>query len=110
MIEAMAPGEFVFKSAGGDAPIANFRRVWERVVYSAAGLPRDVTPHVLRHTYASVAADLGLADATIGSLLGHRGHTVTRRYIHVADTTLIAAADTVAARIVTVMRGNPEPR
>ena len=87
----------------------NFRRVWERVVYRAAGLPRDVTPHVLRHTYASVAADLGLADATIGSLLGHRGHTVTRRYIHVADTTLIAAADTVAARIVTVMRGDPAP-
>ena len=106
MIEAMAPGEFVFKSTGGDAPIANFRRVWERVVYRAAGLPRDVTPHVLRHTYASVAADLGLADATIGALLGHAGHSVTRRYIHVADSTLIAAADTVAARIVAVMRGD----
>ena len=109
MSKAMAPGEFVFRSAGGDAPIVNFRRVWERVVYRAAGLPRDVTSHVLRHSYASVAADLGLADATIGSLLGHRGHTVTRRYIHVADTTLIAAADTVAARIVTLMRSDPAP-
>ncbi len=43
-----------------------------------AGLPVDVTPHVLRHSYASLAADLGLADATIAALLGHKGHSVTR--------------------------------
>jgi len=104
IIEPTAPGEFVFRSQNADAPLANFRRVWERVVYRRAGLPRDVTPHVLRHTFASVAADLGLADATIGSLLGHRGHTVTRRYIHVADSTLIAAADAVAARINLLMK------
>ncbi|KDM66633.1 site-specific integrase [Acidiphilium sp. JA12-A1] len=105
IITAMTPGEYVFRSMNADAPLANHRRVWERVVYRAAGLPRDVTPHVLRHTYASVAADLGLADATIGSLLGHRGYSVTRRYIHVADSALISAADTVAERIVAVMRG-----
>lgn len=105
IIKAMAPGEFVFRSINADAPLANHRRVWERVVYRGAGLPRDVTPHVLRHSYASVAADLGLADATIGSLLGHRGHSVTRRYIHSADTALISAANLVAERIVAVMRG-----
>ena len=39
----------------------------------------------------------------MGSSLGHRGHTVIRRYIHVADSTLIAAADTVAGRISLLM-------
>ncbi len=58
--------------------MAGFRRVWARVVHRIAGLPEDVTPHVLRHSYASLAADLGLADATIAALLGHKGHSVTR--------------------------------
>ena len=38
-----------------------------------------------------------MADATIGALLGHAGHTITRRYIHSADAALLAAADKVAA-------------
>ncbi len=62
-------------------------------MHRLAGLPADITPHVLRHSYASLAADLGLADATIAALLGHKGHSVTRRYIHAADAALLAAAD-----------------
>ncbi|MBL6082760.1 tyrosine-type recombinase/integrase [Belnapia sp. T18] len=89
-------GEMVFPAPGGDMPMAGFRRVWVRIVHRMAGLPEDITPHVLRHSYASLAADLGLADSTIGSLLGHRGHTITRRYIHSADAALLTAADTVA--------------
>jgi hypothetical protein len=48
-------------------------------------LPEDVTPHVLRHSFASLAADLGFADATVAALLGH-----------VADAVLLKAADAVA--------------
>ena len=72
-------------------------------MHRIAGLPRDVTPHVLRHSYASLAADLGLADATIAALLGHKGHSVTRRYIHAADAALLAAADAVAERTMESM-------
>lgn len=92
-------GERVFPAPGGDVPMAGFRRVWIKVVHRIAGLPADITPHILRHSYASLAADLGFADATIAGLLGHRGHTITRRYIHSADAALLAAADTVAAEI-----------
>jgi integrase len=66
-------------------------------------LPKDVTPHVLRHSFASVAADMGYADATIAGLLGHAGHTITRRYIHSADAALLAAADAVARKIDEMM-------
>src|SRR5262245_43159286 len=31
----------------------------------------DVTPHVLRHSFASLANDLGFTDATVGAMLGH---------------------------------------
>jgi integrase len=65
-----------------------------------------VTPHVLRHSFASVAADLGFSEPTIASLIGHKGHTVTGRYIHSADAVLLAAADAVANEIA-VRIGNP---
>ena len=40
-------------------------------------LPADVTPHVLRHSFASLAGDLGYSEPTIAALVGHKGHTVT---------------------------------
>jgi integrase len=48
-------------------PISDLRYQWEKL-----GLDKSVTPHVLRHSYASLAADMGLADHTISRLLGRR--------------------------------------
>jgi site-specific recombinase XerD len=48
--------------------------------FGAAGKQRFVgqsAPHVLRHTFASVAGDLGFAELTIAGLLGHSAHGVT---------------------------------
>lgn len=104
---AMPRGEFVFRAPGGDTPMTGFARVWERVAHRLGNLPRDVTPHVLRHSFASLAADLGHADATIAALLGHRHlSNITRRYIHSADRVLLAAANTVADKTVAMMAGN----
>ena len=47
-------------------------------------------------SFASLAADLGYTEPTIAALVGHKGHTVTSRYIHAADAVLLAAADAVA--------------
>ena len=111
ILRTMGQGEFVFPAPGGDTPMTNFARVWRRVVHRLGGLPTDVTPHVLRHSFASLAADLGLADATIAALLGHKGHTITRRYIHSADAALLAAADVVAIKATALMAGrDPEVR
>jgi Phage integrase family len=48
--------------------------VWKRIAKVGA-LPSDVTPHTLRHTFASVAADLGYSEPTIATLIGHKGRT-----------------------------------
>jgi integrase len=58
-----------------------------------------VTPHTLRHSFASVAADMGFTESTIAAMLGHQSGSVTSRYIHHLDSVLLAAADKVASQI-----------
>ena len=65
---------------------------------------KDVTPHVLRHTFASVAGDLGFSELTIAGLLGHSARGVTQGYVHL-DTALVVAADRVSAEIAQLLDG-----
>jgi integrase len=96
-------GELVFPaSRGSDKPMAGFRKVWVRIAGQVA-LPGEVTPHILRHSLASVAADLGYSELTIAALLGHRKASMTSRYAHHADAVLLQAADAVADRIAELM-------
>jgi len=89
---------YVFPAARLDElPYAGVKRSY-RGLFKAAGLD-DVTPHVLRHSFASVGADLGFTDSTIGACLGHGGQGITSRYTHRLDSVLIAAADKIAAEI-----------
>jgi integrase len=87
---------YVFDFGQGE-PIANLRSHWLRLK-----MLRDVTPHVLRHSFASLAADLGLADSTIAGLIGHKQQSMTSRYLHL-DKTLISAANIVAAETLRLM-------
>lgn len=84
-------------------PYAGIKRFyWE--LFKAAEL-EGVTPHVLRHSFASVGADLGFTDSTIGACLGHAGSGITSRYTHRLDSVLIAAANKIAVEIECQMRG-----
>jgi integrase len=91
-------GAFVFPATRGDGPMAGFPKFWARIAKLGA-LSSDVTPHVLRHSFASLAADLGYSEPTIAALIGHRGHSMTSRYLHSADAVLLAAADAIAEQI-----------
>ena len=84
--------------------MSGFPKIWASIV-RRGGLPSDLTPHVLRHSFASLAADLGFSEPTIAALIGHASHSVTSRYVHSADAVLLAAADTVAKRIALLMAG-----
>ena len=89
-------GALVFPaSVGTDKPMRGFHKIWLRIA-AEARLPADVTPHVLRHTFASLASDLGYSEPTIAALIGHKGQSMTSRYVHSADAVLLAAADKVA--------------
>ena len=95
-------GDLVFPATRGDGRMAGFPKLWWRIA-TFGGLPEDVTPHVLRHSFASLAADLGYSEPTIAALIGHKGHTITSRYVHAADAVLLNAADTVADRTLELM-------
>jgi integrase len=82
--------------------MSGFRSLWDRIA-KLAELPLDVTPHVLRHSYEWLAADLGYSEPTIAALVGHKGYTITSRYVHSADAVLLAAADVVARRTAELM-------
>jgi integrase len=75
------------------------------LIFNTAGL-KDARSHDLRRTFASIAADEGYSDATIGELLGHARRGVTaRHYIRRPDAALVAAADRVSARIAAALDG-----
>lgn len=62
-----------------------------------------VTLHTLRHSFATVAAELGYSEFVIAGLLGHRAGSVTARYSHLPDSALLAAAERVSREIETRM-------
>ena len=65
-------------------------------VRTEAGL-RDVRPHDLRHTYASIALMHGETVLTIGRLLGHDHPGTTLKYTNFADAAAREAVDTVSS-------------
>ena len=94
----------VFKASRGAGTMTGFRKIWDRIA-KLKQLPEDITPHVLRHSFTSLASDLGYSEPTIAAMIGHKGRTMTSRYVHSADTVLLAAADTVADRTAQLMGG-----
>ncbi|QQO19085.1 site-specific integrase [Bradyrhizobium diazoefficiens] len=92
----------VFEAARGNGPMTGFPKFWARIVM-LGGLSQDITPHVLRHSFASLANDLGYSEPTIAALIGHKGRSVTSRYVHSADAVLLAAADVVANKTCELM-------
>ena len=91
---------FVFPSDLGDGHFIGVVRVLHRVCAKAK--LDDVTPHTLRHTFASVAGDLDFSELTIAGLLGHSVRSVTQGYVHL-DKALVVAADQIAAAIAQLL-------
>jgi integrase len=79
--------------------LANPTHHWDKL-----GIASDITPHTLRHSFASLAADLGLPDHTISGLLGHARQGITSRYLHLGDKALIEASDLVANETLRLMK------
>jgi integrase len=96
-------GTYVFPGQGEDNAFGSFPNHWKHVFEDSP--LKDVTPHILRHSFASIANDLGFTEVTIAALVGHAKGSVTSKYIHTLDTALIMAADTISGYIQGLLDG-----
>jgi site-specific recombinase XerD len=97
-----ATSPFFFPADWGEGHFVGVVRVLDRVCRHA-GLV-DISLHTLRHTFASIAGDLGFSELTIAALLGHAPRGVTQRYIHI-DEALRMTADRVAGEMAALLDG-----
>ncbi len=100
---AAEAGTYVFPGQGDDNAFGSFPNHWEKIFRDTP--LADITPHVLRHSFASIANDLGFTEVTIAALVGHAKGSVTSKYIHSLDTALIMAADTISGYIQGLLDG-----
>ncbi len=77
-----------------DKPITA-KVIWEAVQQAAhkAGIEKHVTPHTLRHCFATHLLEAGADLRTIQVLMGHKDIEATTRYLHVSTKRLQAAAN-----------------
>lgn len=82
-----------FRSRNG-GPLSR-NAIYERVRLHGrqARIPRRVSPHQLRHTFATDLIRAGVGLVTVRDLLGHQHVTSTQIYIHLTARDLRAAAD-----------------
>ena len=105
-LSRVAGNPYVLPGEKDGAHYVGLPRSWDRI-RKRAGL-EDVRLHDLRHSFASVAAGGGDSLLIIGALLGHKDSATTKRYAHLADDPLRAAAERISGRIAGAMKGEQE--
>jgi site-specific recombinase XerD len=91
---ARRPRSWLFPQAKNSALPMDSSDAWRMVHRTArrAGITKRVSPHTLRHSYATHLLDAGTDLRTIQLLLGHRNLKTTSLYMHVSQAKLNAAA------------------
>ena len=77
-------GIYLFSGKTPDVPLANDTvQKACKLAAALARIPKRVTPHTMRHSYATGLLEAGVDLLTISRLLGHRSFLTTMVYLHV---------------------------
>jgi len=87
---APIPAEIFVNHRGDPLGVRGLRYRLDRI-RRLAGLPEGITPHTLRHSFATHLLDGGADLRVVQELLGHENLATTQIYTHVSPTRLRAA-------------------
>lgn len=96
--------EWLIPGQRNGQPLQTPYKVWA-AIKEAAGLPRELRLHDLRHTAGSLAHMHGATQKEIQQLLGHKQMSTTERYIHAGQ----GSAGKTAGMLANVISGAWEP-
>ena len=78
-------GEAIFAKTDGQPVSAQAARAYLRLMLKKAGIDKKISPHKLRHTYATNLLNTGAELVDIKALLGHESIATTQIYTNVGQ-------------------------
>jgi integrase len=96
-IEPLQRNPFIFPSEVTGRPCPSLHFPWSRIRRRSGLL--GLRLHDLRHSFASFLVNNGVSLYVVQGLLGHTQPRMTQRYAHLAQETLVSAAEVVGAVI-----------
>jgi integrase/recombinase XerD len=93
-LQARPAEHFVFEmEKGGKPPTQSAVRRFLNRLLEKAGIDKKVSPHKLRHTYATRLLEAGAELVDIQAMLGHRDVSTTSIYTHVDEERMASLVD-----------------